>query len=52
MLTQVGLEEFVDFGAEGCLEGSEVLADGGLEVVVLAEFSLQQVFEDLEQGES
>ena len=44
-------EEFVDFGAEGSLEGGKVFADGGFEVVILVEFSLQKVFVDLNEGE-
>jgi hypothetical protein len=51
LLAEVVFEEFVDFGAEGSLEGGKVLADGGFEVVVLVEFSLQDVFVDLDQGQ-
>ena len=41
LLAEVVFEEFVDFGAERILEGGKVFADGGFEVVVLVEFSLQ-----------
>ena len=51
MLAEMVLEEFVDFGAEGSLEGGKVFTDGGFEVVVLVEFSLQEVFVDLDEGE-
>jgi hypothetical protein len=51
LLAEVVFEEFVDFGAERILEGGKVFADGGFEVVVLVEFSLQEVFIDLDEGE-
>jgi hypothetical protein len=51
LLAEMVFEEFVDFGAEGSLEGGKVFADGGFEVVILVEFSLQKVFVDLNEGE-
>lgn len=51
LFAEVVFEEFVDFGAEESLEGGKVLADGGFEVAVWVEFSLQEVFVDLDQGQ-
>ena len=51
LLAEVVFEEFVDFGAEGSLEGGKVLADGGFKVAVSVEFSLQEVFEDSDEGQ-